>query len=427
MRALYVNSRAELARLLPFAYAMLGEGLVILANFAMFALIKHRYGSDDLSIYMLIRRAVSMAVPLVLLGLSLSLIKHVGETQDAKLVRQYALAGAAAPLGIGVVLSVLAAWFPSQIAHLLLGSGEFAVYVAPFSLLTLSTATVVIALSFSKGLHRISLATTIQIGAFCVVPFLAYVFTGALVEFLFMTAAFWGGIGVVIWMRLMRPFRGFARVSLPRARFFTFGLKAASSEFSMMFAFWLPPVLMVASESVQISGYFSLMMTLLIVAASPLAPVGSAMMPKVARVYREGDIEGMRVAMKRLLKIGVWVSIPAWLISSHVYDLVADYLLSGAAPMGRVATQTLLTSILPLTVFYAFRNVVDVGYSPSSNLGSIIVALTVMLGCILFVTTGLGLTMRVGVVSGFTLAMWSIGAVTAFKVLRLLRSRRWVN
>lgn len=397
---------------LPYLFAVIGEGTGILVNFLMFALIQHRYGVEQLSIYMIMRRTISMILPAVMAGVPLSLIRHLSVQEDPLRIGQMVTLGLLIPACLTSILMVLAGLFPGFFARSLLGDKIYAEYVSPLLFALASMAFALVVSSISKGLHRITLATSLNILFFSVVPLTAYLVSNSLSDFFINYALGLFMSGILLLAYLVSPVQGgrpFLRFDLD---FVTFGIKGALSEFLMMFLLWLPPFIIATSYAIEISGYFSLMMSLVLVTSSPIAPIASIVMPKFSRHLHLGQVKDLRILFFRTLALLGALSVPLFLASLLTYEYLAEYLLPGVAPLGQKATAVLLTASIPAAVFYGFRNMLDVAFTPTRNLLNIFIALAVFALVFLGIIFVNPLQTRAAVVTGFTAAMWALGGFT---------------
>lgn len=397
---------------LPYLFAVIGEGTGILVNFLMFALIQHRYGVEQLSIYMIMRRTISMILPAVMAGVPLSLIRHLSVQEDPRRIQQMVALGLLIPACLTSVLLVLAELSPGFLARSLLGGEMYAEYVSPLLFAAASMAFALIVSSISKGLHRITLATSLNILFFSVVPLTAYLASNSLSGFFVNYALGLSISGILLLAYLVSPIQTCPPFLQLDLGFVTFGIKGALSEFLMMFLLWLPPFIIATGDAIKISGYFSLMMSLVLVTSSPIAPIASIVMPKFSRHLHLGQVKDLRILFFRTLALLGAISVPLFLASLMTYEYLAEYLLHGVAPLGQKATAVLLTASIPAAVFYGFRNMVDVAFTPTRNLLNICIALAVF-GLVFFgITSIYPLHTRVAVVTGFTAAMWTLGGFT---------------
>ena len=152
-------NRLTKASYFPYIYAMAGEGLMIATGFLMLLLIQRRFGPEDLALYMIMRRAISMVIPIILIGVPLSLIKHIGETEDKTKIFRYMIVGLSVPALIGISLIVSTVLFPGKISSLLLGDEVYAGYALPLLAVALATSLILLVQAISKGAHKIIFAT----------------------------------------------------------------------------------------------------------------------------------------------------------------------------------------------------------------------------------------------------------------------------
>ena len=397
-----------------YIFAVAAETSTLFVNFLLFALIQHRFGVEQLSLYMIIRRAISMILPVVMLGIPLSLIKHIGAISDHRQITRYIWPGILLPMLIASCFLIIGATNPGLLSRLLLGNKDYAGYMMPSLFLVLSTAVVLTLIAVSKGLHKISLASALYIIFFSLAPLGAYFLSKSLSGFLMIYGLLIFVSGIALLLYVILSLEGSAPVFTGHVTFITFGLKGAASEFLMMFILWLPPFIIASSDAIKISGYFSLMMSLILVAGSPLAPIGSATMPKVARALHMKNIDDVNKLFKKIFKLLFMISVPAFMAILLMYGTIANYLLHDSPPMGNKATMVMLTSSMPISAYFGLRNMVDVGYSPMRNMLNIFIGLIVFLICFFVILAVNPLAIRIAVVVGFTVAIWILGGLTTY-------------
>ncbi|MEK6744523.1 MAG: hypothetical protein AABZ15_12995 [Nitrospirota bacterium] len=398
-----------------YIFAVASEASALLVNFSLFALIQHHYGPEQLSLYMIIRRTISMFLPAVMLGVQISLIKHIGAITDQRKIISYIWFGITLPLTLALAMLMTGAAAPDLLSRIFLGNQKYSAYMVPLLFLVLSTALAQAVVAISKGLHRIFLASLIYVIFFSLGPLCAYFLSSSLSGFLSVYAFMLLTGGIAILLHFMTSFENKAPVLKGHVEFITFGIKGAGSDFLMMFLLWLPPYIMASTNAITMSGYFSLIMSLVLVSASPLSPIGSAMMPKVARALQTNSGAELRTLFTKLAKLFLLIAIPAFLASLMLFGTVAKYLLHDGLALGNRAAAMMLTTSVPVSAYFGLRNVLDVGYSPLRNFYNIFIALAVFLSCffslLFFISPVL---IRIANVVAFTAAMWTLGVLTVY-------------
>ncbi len=402
-----------------YLFAVVSEASALLVNFLLFAVIQHRFGVEQLSLYMIIRRSISMVLTAVLLGVPLSLVRHIGAITDRQQIARYIWMGLLVPVTCVFCLLAIGLIFPPVVSRLLLGSSNYAQFSVPMLLLVLATAMGTIVVAVSKGFHRIPLASMLYILFFTASPLVSFLTTTTLTGFLLMNSVLII-VATLVTSAYLLGFQGPQRPPLEEGKtFFSFGIKGAISEFLMMFMLWMPPFIISSYDALKISGYFSLMMSLVLVAGSPMAPIGSAMMPKAARAIHTGNRQDLRAMFRKIGWLLVVCALPICGAILLAYGTIADYLLRDVSPMGPGATMVMLTSSVPISAYYGFRNVIDVGYSPTRNTLNIAAGLVAFFLCFTIIMAFNPLAVRIAVVAGFTTAVWVLGILTTFFAYRL--------
>lgn len=412
--------KSKIKQVFPYAYAVVGEGVGILTNLLLFVLVQQKYGVAQLAIYMLIRRTISMILPAVIFGTPLSLIRYLSTQEEPIEKRKLVTLGILVPSLISSLLMLFAVAIPSNVSVLLLGGKEYSGYVLPMFTFVFFLALSLVIISIFKGLHKLNEATSTSIYFVSVLPLLSIFISDSLSNF-FYTFSLLSLLSVSILLLCYR-INIFRKPDLYYSQEFVFfGAKGAACEFVLMFMLWLPPFIIASSHEIEKSGYFSLMISLVLVASSPIPPVASVIMPTFSKYYDNNDKKMYSLFIKKIYLLGA-ISIPLYLLSVFVYPYIANFLMPGSPPLGPRATNVLLTAILPLSTYYTFRNMIDVIFTPKRNLYNLIISSMVFLliyaGIIIHSPT----YTRIAVVVGFVVSLWVLGMLTVIHIYRSIGS-----
>lgn len=399
-----------------YGYAAASEGIVALANFGLLFLLGSRYSGEMVAVYLLVRRVMAVIIPAISLGMPLALVRNLVLYRHGG--RLIGLALGVQWLGLALLVG-LALWNSEHFTTIALGASGYGSYALPMLAAVAGVAATTVAVATLRGRVFIASATTVLIVALGAIPLAAAVLTDSIQSFL---VAVGGGqfllASVAIGQDLFRSWRP-EPVNAPKVM--AFAVKATLSEFTMMVLLWLPPTAISRSESMSISGYFSLMLSLVMVLSSPIAPIAASVMPKIAKAAGTGDMAQLRRIVTIVLGVAVAGGLAMVVAGSLAYDFIAHAVLGEAQPLGARASLTMLSAIIPFTVVYALRNTIDVMWSPFRN------ALIIVGGIAVFLATQQGVhlfseaTTRVGVVLGFALAAWSMAGVALIHGARVLR------
>lgn len=412
--------KSKIKPAVPYAYAVLGEGVGIFINLLLFVLVQQKYGVAQLAIYMLIRRTISMILPAVMFGTPLSLIRYLSIQENPIEKRKLVTLGILVPSLAASLLMLLAVAIPNKVSVLLLGGKEYSEYVLPMFTFVLFLALSLVIISVFKGLHKLNEATSTSIYFVSVLPLLSIFISDSLTNFFYAFSLL--SLFSVAILLLYYRINIFRKPDLFYSHDFVFfGAKGAACEFVFMFMLWLPPFIIASSDEIEKSGYFSLMISLVLVASSPIPPVASVLMPAFSKYYDNNDKKMYGLLIKKIYFLAA-ISIPLYLLSVFVYPYIANYLMPGSSPLGPRATNVLLTAILPVSTYYTFRNMIDVIFTPKRNLYNLTISSMVFLLIYAGIMIYSPIYTRIAVVVGFVVGLWVLGTLTVIYIYRSIGS-----
>lgn len=393
-------------KLRSYAYAASSEGVLALCAFALLVVLGTRFGPELVATYLLVRRVVAVLVPAITLGMPLALVRNlVLHRSGGPLI---VLATSITLVGAGL-LALVAATAGERFTELALGVRQYGEYAWPMVIAILGVALTTISVGVLRARMRVAGATTQMILSLGAIPLFVAATSPTLRWFLMLTGS---SQTVVALLVIGYDLRGHWRPEhIKPQKFLGFGAKATLAEFAMMILFWLPPATISRSESMAVSGYFSLILSLVLILSSPIAPVATSVMPRLSAAVSRNDTVMLRRILLTVLGAALAGGTVMVVLGAILYDVIAHVVLGDAAPLGPRASLLMLSAIVPLAILYSVRNAIDVVWSPARNALIILTGIVIFEGTYWAVIEWTASTTRVGVVAGFVMAAWSIAAI----------------
>lgn len=272
-------------------WAGLTQVVVVFINVLLLRVLADWLDPAEMGAYMIVRRVLTIIVPLALLNLNVSLVRYVALYPEK--AREY--------LGWGVLLSGLAnfiflgiAWFgDSKLANLVFGEPDLAQLLIPAALISAGNVTYSILYAHLRGQQRISEANIAQIaynGILLILAFILWQFAPGTISMLVFYVYLGGGVSLVlfsIWV-VWEKFRlNFERQLLNEL--IQYGLPRLPSSFLLAATFSIP--VFAASQRVSLEAAASLGIGLAILRLfEPMAmSIGIVLMPKITDLIRQGE------------------------------------------------------------------------------------------------------------------------------------------
>jgi len=400
---------------------LLAEASASITSFALMYLVKGKFGLDQFALYALVRRAGTILTPLMILGTPLALVRHITPERPASDAARLIYTAAIVPAVIGAVLGAATLLDPAIPARILFGGAEYAHLAFPLLTLSASTGLLLIATSGLRAVQRLELSAIGHIVAFSVLPLSALAVSASTASFFYLLAALLLALAVVLILRQYDLRIAFsAPHGLDRA-FLGYGLKAAAVEALWMFFLFLPPFVSAQLGSLATSAFHSLALSILTVAASPIAPLATNQLPRIVASFATNLEEPLQREWRRLSRWVVWIALASAPISALTIPLAVRFMFEDTMRPAFSEMLILALSSAAIACYYGLRGIVDVGFSPMHNVKTLLggVALFGLLlgaGALIASTPT---SMHVSL--AFTVSMIYVGGLTTIKALAARR------
>lgn len=334
-----------------------------LCGFGLLYVLRNNHSAEIVSIYLLARRTIAVIVPAVSLGLPFSLVRYLTVCKNG--------GGRLIFFAAGVIIICLALFsifvlsYKNVFSLVALGNAKFSVYALPIIIAVLGVCFALVSVRLLQGTNRIVVATTWLILAIGIIPLISAICASELITFFLILGLVQLLISSIIIVYFIR--RGCKKEPISIKQFLSFGIKSAACEFVMMILLWLPPATISRSDSIIISGYFSLMLSMSLLLASPLAQIAIVLTPRISIVIEKKDFRFLRKTIYLLFVLSFTAGIIFAIAGPIIYEFLVPLLIGDTSSIGNKTYLICFASIIPLSVFYGLRNIIDVMWSPARN------------------------------------------------------------
>jgi O-antigen/teichoic acid export membrane protein len=358
-------------------FTFLTEGLSMLGMVLVFRLAKDR-GDVAFDQYVIVRRSVAFAFPVVLMGTMVGLTRFIAMSADPAEQRRFLLGALAWVLPLGLLVCATGALIPGPLAWFCFGSYEETPLILPLAVMTFGIALHGVAYGFLRGSGRSLHANAIQLFALAIGPCLAFYFFHELEGVLWFTGCAWMIVsGLSLAPTLMR--RGRVSNRLERASIVRYGLPRVPGDIALGALLTVPVFVVVRTFNREMGAEYAFACTLLNLAAAVFSPVALLLLPAASTQLSTGDHAGLAKRISWMLKVIFGAS----LLLTLGFELLATPFLKlylGASGESFVATGRLVfLAALPFAFFNGMRSVLDAYYQTPRNGMNLVVAFGLMI------------------------------------------------
>ncbi|MEO8068483.1 MAG: glycosyltransferase [Flavobacteriales bacterium] len=355
----------------------LTEGLSMLGMVLVFRLAKDR-GDTDFERYVIVRRTVAFAFPVILLGTMVGLTRFIAMTKDAGVQRRYLIGALTWVLPLGTLLCLACAIMPGPLSWICFGSYAEGPLMVPLALMTFGIALHGVAYGFLRGRGHILHANAIQFFALAIVPCMAFVFVHDLANVLWWTGGCWWLVAAASCAPALLETVGMG-ARRERAEIMRYGLPRVPGDIALGALLTLPVYVVVRTFGRELGAEYAFACTLLNLAAAAFSPVALLLLPAISARLSSGQFGNLGNSLKRMTLIVIVASIG--LVA--VFELLATPVLKiylGPGGEDLVATSRLVfAAALPFAFFNGTRSILDAYYQTPRNGVNLVMALFILL------------------------------------------------
>lgn len=400
------------------------SGLTLLLTLITFRVAHDQLGESGFAEFALMRRVTAFLVPLLSIGLAVSIAKCVArqaaDHDDAE-SKDFLTAGIVLGV-ITVTIFALAVYlFPAALSFLCTGLADRGALVqASIPLITGSLLTV-FGSAYFRGRMWFVASNALQLVCLGVIPVVVLMASADVETFLCWSGLLVCSVSGLVLLVVYRLIRADERRAphLAARSLLRSGLPRVPGDLAYYGLLAAPAVVAAHFAGVRAGGDFAYALTWLTLLSQLVAPISGLLLPEAARLIYSGQSEVLR----RRLQRQVVVMLPLTCVLVATLSIWGAEVL--ALHLGRTsATQLtiirlLLSAAIPLNVFISLRSVIDAGESSAVSPGICLVAFAS------FCLTLMALLGRTPAVMAVGIAFFAATCVLA--VLSVVAVRRTLN
>lgn len=355
----------------------LTEGLSMLGMVLTYRLAAQA-GKQDLDLYVIVRRTVSFAFPLILMGAMVGLTRFVAMSGEPARKRGYLRGALAWVLPLSALAMLVSVLLARPLAWAIFGSHESAPMVAPLALMTVGIALHGVAYGYLRGKPATTAANIIQLIVLAVAPCGAFLLWDDMVAVLWATGIAWVAVPLLGILPSLLV-RAKEKMRSERSELLRYGLPRVPGDIALGALLTVPGYVALRTHGLDVSGEVGFGATLLNLAAAAFSPVALLLLPAAAGRLAAGDHAGLERSIGRM----TWLVLAASILLTAGFELLSKPLLllylgpTGEAylPMARI----IFIGALPFAFFNGMRSVLDAYFHTPRNGMNLMKAFSVLL------------------------------------------------
>lgn len=342
-----------------------------------------RAGKQDLDLYVIVRRSVAFAFPVVLMGAMVGLTRFVSMSSSSVVARRYLRGALAWVLPLGALLVLFSVLFARQLAWIIFGTFHDAPLVPPLAVMTVGVALHGVAYGYLRGRGFVHIANALQLVVLAIVPCAAFLLFPDLVDVLWWTGVPWVASAL---LSILPACFGDTGGTYRRegAELLRYGLPRVPGDVALGALLTVPGYVALRTHGLAISGEVAFGATLLNIAAAVFSPVALLLLPAASTQLAAGDHAGLAASIRRMTRLILAASV-ALMVGFELLavPLLRIYLGEGTGDLYVPMARLIFLGALPFAFFNGMRSVLDAYFhTPRNGVNLVMAFLLLMVGSI---------------------------------------------
>ncbi|MBI4064655.1 MAG: nucleotidyltransferase family protein [Elusimicrobia bacterium] len=418
LRSLFRAALSKTYRLTIFA-----EAFNMVSAVFVYRLAASRLGHDGFAEFVLTRKAASLLLPAMILGLDVGIARNVAFNRNLpdgpKIRTRCFLGGLWSVLLMSSIFGLVFYFFQNKLAFFLYGNAAYAHLLFPLGLLLAGTCLVNICYSYFQGLLDMNWANAFQIFHYGLLPLAVFFILGGHVGDILvalgagsLTCAI---VAVGVIFNQIRPLTAVPASFL--RRLLGYSLPRVPGTFGSMALLNLPAVFMAHAVGLREAGYVALGSALLTMASSAIYPLRAILLPRASSMIADGELEHLSLHILRVARFLIPLALILTVILEIFMDPVVNLILGGSFPDAVRLLRIMALGVPAWIVHMYLRSLIDAYHDQAINARHILIVLSVFsifcTGIVLFDGPGLG------IIIALVLSLYILGTLSFWEMKRI--------
>lgn len=404
-----------------FFLTYITEFLVIISGVFVYRLAADSFDALNFSLYAVIRRTVSLFLPVVLIGVGVGVPRYVAISERKAQSDTYLVSGLLLTLLVFLLFSVPCILLRDQISFLIFSSNAYAYVITPMVVMIGSMIFHAVVYGFLRGKMMMNRANIIQLLNIGLVPIAGFVWFDDISLILYFSAGLWFAISMIFLISLYQEVSlELSLIKVQIRELALYGIKRVPGDLLLAGFFAFPAFIVSHISGVEEAGNVAFAITLLNLAGAFFGPVSLLLLPKAATFARDKDFEGIRKLSKKLLVSTLVVSTVAVCLFFFVADVFLDIYLKKYSVGLLANVRLIMFGAVGYCVYVSIRSILDAVSTEGLNTKNIVVSFIFYLvaSSVILVFEGSEHLINYAFVISLTL----LGVLTYWKITRFINS-----
>ncbi len=367
-----------------YFFSLASEVITLVSTLFLFRLAKHLWGTEGFAEYALARRILSLIIPVVFVGLGISLKRYLAYHQartDITARSRYFLSGLVIMLFTSLCTFFLLLLFDDTFALLFFDSPGYQSLILPIAVNLLALSFHAVIQVYLVGMLRIRLASLWQLLSIGVLPVVAFaLFSSSVEDGLLALGAFMltleaGIISYILCYEIqIRRMNGQTTREL-----LGYGVGRVPGTFFFGALFALPATFSSHAEGVEIAGQVAFAVAVLNILGTVFAPVSNVIFPHASEMLGKGEIKRLQKLFLHLLIVVLGIGTVGTLFLEVFADPLIQIYLGERLEKTILFVRIITLAFPPYALYLALRDILDAYYYRPINSINLFVALAVFL------------------------------------------------
>src|SRR5690606_35055062 len=266
------------------------------------------WSKQDLDVYVIVRRTVAFAFPVILMGAMVGLTRFVAMSRDPAQQRGYLRGALTWVVPLSALTMVLAVLLAKPLAWVLFGTEASAALIPPLAMMTVGISLHGVAYGYLRGKPATVVANFVQLMVLAIAPCAAFLLWSDMVTVLWATGIAWVATPMLSILPALAAPRG-SKMRRERSELLRYGLPRVPGDIAFGALLTVPGYVALRTHGLDVSGEVGFGATLLNLASAAFSPVALLLLPAAAARLAAGDHAGLERNIGRMGRLVMAASI----------------------------------------------------------------------------------------------------------------------
>lgn len=334
-----------------YIITLFSSSVLIILNISLFKLAASKLGPDGFAEYNIIRRYISLLLPIVLLGFGVAVPRMIAKSKDIINVKYYYYYAIIVFSIIFIFWGVVSIEFKSTFSQILFGTSSRDRIIIPFTIWLFALGIHSMNYAYYHGVFNMRIANTIAVLSMGIIPLVPFLFplndifnvillTSIILLFFSLAIMFYLLSGMKFHTKQMRKYG---------KELIVFGSGRVPGHFALAGLLTFPSFFAVHFVDLKTAGYIAFGNTIVTLLSSLFNPISTVLLPYASNHARDNETEKLNSELFLMLKIVLVIVVISVIITWIILPpLIVWYL--GEEYRESIG---LLRTILPIAISYS--------------------------------------------------------------------------